>query len=194
MEQFKNGTSAVDIPCADAACWRLRKTGNADQISSYELWAGGKADAGTPGVMLHVISGLLDGMHVGVIAESDKASALPSLGRVWRDGRILKRSEGSAFVALDQAFDGIPCEDIAPCVGTDAAFRFMGFDGNVPEDTVFRSLVEGDNGATIELSCRSFADGVLSIRFDGEKMDETAALGEISDAIGHCGRSLQVDL
>lgn len=194
MEQFKNGTSAINMSFAETASWHLRRTGGADQISSYELWPEKAADTDAPGVMLRVISGLLDGMHVGVMAESERCDALPSLGRIWRDGRMLKGRGNCAFVALDQAFGEIQSEDIASCVDAGAAFRFVGFDGNAPEDMVFRSLLEGDSDAAIELSCSGFADGVLSIRFDGEKVDEKTALGGISEAIGHLGRNLKIDI
>lgn len=194
MKQFMSGTSAIES--AQAACWGLYRTGGADEIASYELRPQGEADAQAPEVMLQVIRGLLDGMHVGVIAESGEAGmpALNRLGSIWRDGRMLKRSEGGAFVALENRFDGLTSEGIEPCVGAGTAFRFIGFDGHVPEDTVFRSLVDQSANGMIELSCHDFADGVLSIRFDAEKVDETETLGDISRAVSGCGCFLQVDM
>lgn len=194
MEQFIYGTSAADAPCADGARWRLRKTGGADRLSCYELHTDGAADADAPGVMLNVIRGLLDGMHVGVIAEGGASGALSGLGKVWREGRMLKRRESSAFVALGHTVGEIPRDGVEACARAGGAFRFMGFDGSVPGDTVFRNLTEGDDSDSAALSCCDLADGVLSIRLDAEKIDENAVLGEISDTIGSCGRFLQVEL
>ena len=192
MKQFTNGTSAL----ADSMCWNLCKLENADEMAAYELRVQGTADKQAPEVMMHVINGLLDGMHVGVIAESGESGtkALSRLGSVWHDGRMLKRGAGSAFVAIDKDFGELESEDIEPCVGAGTAFRFMGFGGHVLEDTVFRSLMGDDSGAEIEVSCQDFADGVLSIRFNAEKVDETETLGDISRAVSDCGRSLQIEM
>ncbi|MBS5702778.1 MAG: hypothetical protein KHW93_02940 [Butyricicoccus pullicaecorum] len=192
MKQFTNGTSAL----ADSMCWNLCKLGSADEMASYELRAQGTADAQAPEIMMHVISGLLGGMQVGVIAECGEAGmpALSGLSGVWHDGRMLKRGQGGAFVALDPHFGELESDGLEPCVGAGAAFRFLGFDSHVLDDTVFRSLLGGDTGAEIEVSCRDFADSVLSIRLDAEKVDETEALSGISRAVSECGCFLQIDL
>ncbi|MGM9613066.1 MAG: hypothetical protein ACI3XZ_06120 [Butyricicoccus sp.] len=188
MKQVMNGTSAL----ADSACWNLSKLGSADEMAAYELRVQGTADEQASAVMMHVINGLLDGKHVGVIAESREGKTLSRLENIWRDGRMLKRGDASAFVALDKDFGELESTDIEPCTG--ASFRFMGFEGHAPEDTVFRSLMSGDSGAEIEVSCHNFEDGVLSIRFNAEKVDETETLGDISRAVSDCGRFLQIDM
>lgn len=80
-------------------------------------------------------------------------------------------------------------------MGTGTAFRFLGFDDHVIEDTVFRSMMDSDSDAVIEVSCRDFADGVLSIRFDADKIDETGLLGGFPrgyrTAVAFCGSDKQ---
>ena len=166
--------------------WKLRKTDA--EAAAYELET--KADSNTSKVMLHVISGLLDGMQVGIIAEGDHAG----LCNVWRDGRVLKRAQGSAFVALDYNMGELPSEQIAACIGKGVTLRFIGFDESVPDDTVFRSLMGGDHGAAIEVSCKDLHEGILSFRLDSDKIDENTTLNGISDAVGDYGKSLLIAL
>ena len=194
MEKYINGTLAARAE--NAAGWGLRKTGGQENIVSYELRTHGAHKEEAADVALHVINGLLDGMQVGVIAESGEAGmpALTKLGSVWRDGRLLKRGQGSAFVAMESNFDRLSRCGVEPCVGAGAAFRFLGFESSAPADRVFRSLLEPDDDAVIELRCPDLAGGVLNIRLDAEKIDESKALGGISAALGDCGQSLQVEM
>lgn len=193
MNQFTNGTSALKD---SSACWSLNKMGNRGDMAAYELRARETAGTQASGIMMNVIGGLLGGMHVGVIAECGEHGihALSGLDNVWHDGRMLKRGEGGAFVALDRCFSELVPEEIEPCVGAGTAFRFLGFDGHVIEDAIFRSLMRRDSDAVIEVSCRDFADGVLSICFDAEKVDETALLGGISECVQSSGRVLQIEM
>ena len=176
------------------ACWDLRRTGGQENMVSYELRTGSDGDAAE--VTLEVVRGLLDGMQVGVIAESGAAGmpALSKLGSVWHDGRLLKRGQGGAFVAMERGTEAICRDTMASCVDAGAAFRFLGFEQSAPADRVFRSLMEPDSDAVIELSCPDLEGGVLRIRWDAEKIDESKALGGISEAVGGCGRSLQVQM
>ena len=190
MNQLKNGTPEA----GNRSCWSLNKTGAQKEMASYELRAQETADAQTPEIMMDVVSGLLKGMYVGVTAACGEHGipALSRLNHVWQDGRLLKRGQGSAFVALDRCFGELKSEGLEPCVGTGTAFRFLGFDDHVIEDTVFRSMIDSDSDAIIEVSCRDFADGVLSIRFDADKIDETGLLGGISARVQNSGRFLRV--
>ena len=95
MKQFTNGTSAL----ADSMCWNLCKLENADEMAAYELRVQGTADEQAPEVMMHVINGLLDGMHVGVIAESGE-SGTKALSRLGMDN--------GASLALLQKLNKVP--------------------------------------------------------------------------------------
>lgn len=194
MKKYINGTLAAHAE--NAAGWDLRKTGGQENIVSYELRTRGAHKDEAADVALHVINGLLDGMQVGVIAESseDGVPALSKLGNVWRDGRLLKRGQGGAFVAMEPNFDPLSRGGVEPCVDTGAAFRFLGFESSAPADQIFRNLVEPGDDAVIELCCPDLAGGVMSIRLDAEKIDESKALGGISAALGDCGQSLQVEM
>ncbi len=163
---------------------------------SYELCTRDVHDNQAADVTLHVIGGLLGGLQVGVMAESGEAGmpALTKMANAWRDGRLLKRSRGGAFVAMEHDFAAVNRDDMEPCVGAGATFRFIGLEPTAPEDCVFRSLLENGDGAVIELCCPDLAGGVLRIRWDAEKIDESAALGGISAALGDCGQSLRVEM
>lgn len=192
MKQFMSGTSAVEISEAGMACWNLHRM----DASCYELRPQGAADAQAAEVLLRVISSVLEGAHVGVIAESTAGGlrTLTGLSRIWRDGRVLKRDTGSAFVALDGHFSELDIEAFEPCVGAGTAFRFLCFAGHATEEAVFRSLIGERSDAVLELSCRDLADGVLTVRFDAEAVDEGDLLRDISHAVGCCGCLLEVAL
>lgn len=192
MNQLVHGT----LEAENQPQWSLNKTGAQKEMASYELRAQAAGDAQAPEIMMQVISGLLKGMHVGVTAACGEhgLSALNRLTSVWHDGRVLKRGQGGMFVALDHGFGGLESDGLAPCVGTGTAFRFLGFDGHVIEDTMFRGMMGGDSAAAIEVSCRDFADGVLSIRFDADKIDEAALRSGISAQVKSSGRLLRVGM
>ena len=193
MKQFINGTSAVNISCA-AASWQLCRLDGGEQLTTYELRTKGAADEGAAEVVREVINALLAEKRVGIIAESDESAALSSLSSVWSDGRMMRHSGGSAFVALDTAFCGIPSAGLATCAKAGTAFRFMGFTSRVPADILFRTLVDGDSDAAIQLSCPDIAGGALSLRVNSESIDESVVLRQITEAVGGCGRSLSIDL
>ena len=178
------------------ACWDLRRTVGQENMVSYELRTQAGGDGRAAEVTLEVIRGLLDGMQVGMIAESGEAgmTALSGLASIWHDGRLLKRGQGGAFVAMERSAETLGRETMASCADAGAAFRFLGFDQSAPADRIFRGLMDPDSGAAIEVSCPDLAGGVLCIRLDAEKIDETKALGGISEAVGDCGRSLRVEM
>ena len=171
----------------NAAGWNLRKTGTGENMVSYELRTDGAHDGCEADVALRVINGLFGGMQVGVIAESNEAAGIPalsSLGSLWRNGRLLKRGKGGAFVTMENDFDVVRRGGVESCVGTGAAFRFLGFEDHAPTDRIFRGLLDAENDAVIELSCPDLAEGVMCIRWDTEKVDENRAIRDISQAVG----------
>lgn len=192
MEQYVGGILPAEA--MGPARWNLRRMGGQENMISYELRGQGARQEETADVTLRVINGLLGGLQVGVIAESGEAGmpALTKLAAVWQDGRLLKRGQGGAFVAMEHDFDALSRGGVEPCVGAGAAFRFLGFEQSAPEDRVFRGLLGPASDAVIELRCHDLADGVLRIRWDAEKIDENEALGGISAAVG--GERLRVEM
>lgn len=195
MYEYVDGSSAL----ADAACWNIWKTRSEESVAEFALHASEAEDAASPAVLAHVIAGLLDHMRVAVRAEGSPCSvgALTALEDIWKDGRMLKRAQGAAFVAVTDGLEtGELLEGIEPCVGADAAFCFKGFSAHVGADQAFRSLMDSDNlgQAQIELTCPDFASGDLYIRLDAAQMDECDMLGVVRGAVSHCGRYLQMEM
>lgn len=195
MKQMINGTSAL----ADMVCWNIWKTRSDDRFTEYALHAGSTGDGASFAVLVRVIAALMAACRVAVRVEGtpSSASALASLEEIWPDGRMLKRADSAAFVALTDRLDGDEMQDgLEVCVGADVAFCFMGFDEKVDADHAFRCLLgdETYGAPQIELTCAGMEMGDLYIRLDVEQVDECALLSAVRDAVAGCGRYLQMEM
>ena len=195
MKQMTSGTAAL----ADMACWNIWKTRCDDHFTEFALHTGDKDGSDTAEVLTHVISELMGKRSVAVRVEGvpSSAPALAALENIWEDGRMLKRADGSAFVALADRLDEEELRTgLMPCVGADVAFCFMGFGGQVSADHAFRCLMGEEAGGTpaLELTCADIEMGDLYIRMDAEQMDECDMLRCVRDAITGCGRFLQMEM
>lgn len=144
-------------------------------------------------VLIEIMTQLLAGKHIAMLAQSHTANSLGALRALSPETRILKRGNETALFA---ELGDVPSAEMLCALPRTGAFRlrFAGFDGSVPGELIFSGLIENECPADIVLDCTYLAGRpALGITLAPEQMDEEALVDLVRHAVADHGAALRID-
>ena len=144
-------------------------------------------------VLIEVMTALLAGKHIALLAQSHSSANLGVLRALSSETRILKRGDETALFA---ELDDVPSAEMLCSLPRTGAFRlrFAGFDGAVPGELIFSGLLENECPADIVLDCTYLANRpALEITFSPDHLDEETLVDLVRRAVADHGSVLRVD-
>ena len=144
-------------------------------------------------VLIDIMTLLLTGKHIAMLAESHEPNSLRVLYSIAGENRILKRGDSTCLFAELSTMPSAEKLCALPNAGL-FRLRFAGFDGAVPRELIFSGVLNHNCPADIVLDC-TYVSGrpALGISFDEDALEEEQLVSLIRQAVNRHGSALRID-
>ena len=144
-------------------------------------------------VLIDIMTLLLTGKHIAMLAESSEPASLRVLCSIAGESRILKRGDSTCLFGELSSMPSAKKLCMLPHSGM-FRLRFAGFHGAVPGELIFSGVLDSKCPADIVLDC-TYISGrpALSISFNPDALDEEDLVNRIRQAVNNHGAALHVD-